>query len=374
MIRKILFSAILMSLLIVSFTTLPAVQATNPPTLDGLIDPEYGPPVFDVPSFGEIYVFSSPTHYYFIFNMSSNRNDNVFSGTNFHGTFGWNNHNFFHLLQSDKLGVQLYDCDGTLVYDFYIDYLYDTDTSKSPNDVTRWASGVSGPDGTVTVGTPADIETYTSLEYSLENTKYNTPNLEFDFTNSDPTGSGPPPYDDWLSPHSVVSPPGGGGAWEVDFGGADAGTIDWIFPMRYEWRVPKTDFDPTCVSAIAVTEIHNSPDKDDENTTTATTLTTSIDGTTSTTITTITIQTTDTSETTETTSETTTETTSETTETRTTTTEFTETIEEFEDPLAPVGGYAMPVNKLSIMSPYLVILGMIACLLTILKVKVSRKE
>ncbi|MCK5627192.1 hypothetical protein KAI23_04435, partial [Candidatus Bathyarchaeota archaeon] len=73
-----------------------------------------------------------------------------------------------------------------------------------------------------------------------------------------------------------------------------------------------------------------------------------------------------------TTGTTTTETTTETTET-TKITETTETIEEFDDPLAPVGGYVMPVNKLSVISPYLVILGMIAFLLTILKMSVHRK-
>lgn len=64
------------------------------------------------------------------------------------------------------------------------------------------------------------------------------------------------------------------------------------------------------------------------------------------------------------------------TETRTITTEvITQIIEEFEDPVSgPVSGYVMPVNKLSVISPYLVILGMIACLLTILKMSVRRKD
>jgi hypothetical protein len=68
--------------------------------------------------------------------------------------------------------------------------------------------------------------------------------------------------------------------------------------------------------------------------------------------------------------------TSVTAETRTITTEvITQIIEEFEDPVSgPVGGYVMPVNKLSVISPYLVILGMIACLLTMLKMSVGRKD
>jgi hypothetical protein len=98
------------------------------------------------------------------------------------------------------------------------------------------------------------------------------------------------------------------------------------------------------------------------------------------TITTATTTDTRTETTTETTSDTTTtdittaETTTTETTTKTTTTETTETIETFEDPMALVGGYVMPVNKLSVMSTYLVILGMIACLLMISKMRIRRKN
>lgn len=323
---------ILISSMVLVSAPLPAVYATNPPTLDGLIDAEYGAPVYSIPVFGDLFIFSGTTHYYFVFNMSSDRNDNIVQGNPHLNDFGWNNHNFKHLKQSDHLGVRIYDCDGTLVYDFLIDYLIDACTDDSctlsPNDPSRWSSGVFGPDGLVTVGDPNSIETYTSLEYSVENTKYNAPNQEFDFTNGDPAGS--PNYANWLSPHYASSPPPSG-AWEVNFPGSDSG-IDWIFPMRYEWRVPKSAFSPTCLTVIVITEIHNSPDKAGEGTlTTEYSLTTSIDGTTETT-TTETTETTTTSETTQTTTSTTSETsetttTSETTETTTTETSFSLTTE-----------------------------------------------
>jgi hypothetical protein len=83
-----------------------------------------------------------------------------------------------------------------------------------------------------------------------------------------------------------------------------------------------------------------------------------------------------TTETTETTTDTTTETAQTTTDTTTKTIETSETIEDHEDPFesAPVGGYVMPVNKLLIILPFIAILGMIACILTMLRMNIKRKE
>jgi hypothetical protein len=83
-----------------------------------------------------------------------------------------------------------------------------------------------------------------------------------------------------------------------------------------------------------------------------------------------------TTETTETTTDTTTETTETTSDTTTKTIETTETIEDHEDPFesAPVGGYIIPVNKLLVILPYIVILGMIACLLTIIRMNLQRRD
>jgi hypothetical protein len=114
---------------------------------------------------------------------------------------------------------------------------------------------------------------------------------------------------------------------------------------------------------------------DTTTTDTPTTDTTTTDTTTTDTTTTDTTTTDTTTTDTTTTDTTTTDTTTTLTTTRTTkTTDTTQTIEEFEDPLAPVGGYVMPINKLSVISPYLVILGMIACLLALLKIILYRKD
>ena len=201
--------------------------ATDPPTIDGLLDPEYD--LLVSTAVGDVYVFEDASFFYFTLEVSRSLNENVFQPVPGKPP-GWTStHTFAHLLNSDALGVVLRDSTHNIVYDFVIDYLYDTG-SGGVTDPTRWASGVAGPDGSADVGAPS--ASASSLEWNLENTT-------FDFTN------GGQPQSDWISPPEPAADP-------------------WEYKMSYEFKVDKTAFLTNNSNSIEFDYIHNSPSKGEE--------------------------------------------------------------------------------------------------------------
>ena len=183
---------------------------------------------------GLLYTAEDSGTLYFAFAQSVFINDNTY-GAN---SIGWGKrgHRLKDLLNSEHIKVQLFNNDGTLIYDFFIDYASDVGATKGKKFIGPVESlGVTGGDGSIAAGDPSTVDTDSSLAWNWINNQ------------TDP--------DDVNSPARIVTN-------TYDLGTTADPNDVWIYETVYEWSVPVSAFGASGYGGgITISEVHNSPVK-----------------------------------------------------------------------------------------------------------------
>lgn len=180
---------------------------------------------------GFLYTAEDSGNFYFGFEQSVFINDNTYA-QNAIGWPGKRGHRLKDLLNSEHIKVKLFDCNGNLVLEFFLDYATkDRQTGEIEN------LGVTGGDGVMIFGDPAMITGSGA-------------GLVWDMNLASP-----------LFPDRLNTNP-----QRVPTNTYDAGTTadpnaPWIYELTYEWSVSKAAFPNGCFGSIEILEVHNSPFK-----------------------------------------------------------------------------------------------------------------
>ena len=193
---------------------------------------------------------------HFGFSQTALINDNTYEANAIGWGFRRQGHSLKDLLQSEHIEVRLFDVNGVLQLDFFIDYATDADKKGGVIAEPIASTGVGGQDGSMILGDPAAIiSAASSLEYNF--------NVYAGFA----TLGG---REAWLAngcPDPTVTNPERIPANTYDAGTTADGTTpcEWIYELVYEWSVAKSafpaGFDITDLNSIQILEVHNSPFK-----------------------------------------------------------------------------------------------------------------
>jgi len=183
---------------------------------------------------GVLYLAEDASSLYFAFEQSVHINDNTY-GTD---KIGWKTNHHRDLKPLDKsehAKVQLQDCTGAVVLDFYLDYI----TKVGPGNYQNL--GVSGGDGSMLIGDPAYvIASDSSIGWNLHDAS--------------------PPYPGGLGDSPPRTPTN-----TYDYGTTADPNAPWIYPLVYEWQVDKAAFGASGYCDLTISEVHNSPLKSGAN-------------------------------------------------------------------------------------------------------------
>lgn len=180
---------------------------------------------------GYLYTAEDAGNLYFGFEQSVFINDNTYEA-NAIGWPGKRGHRLKDLLNSEHIKVKLYDCDGNLAMEFYLDYAtQDRDTGVVD------CLGVTGGDGAMLLGDPAHVTAASSA-------------LDWDFNDASPT------WPDKFTTNPMRVPTN-----TYDPGTTADPNAPWIYELTYEWSIDKAAFANGCFGSIEILEVHNSPYK-----------------------------------------------------------------------------------------------------------------
>ncbi|MCZ6692102.1 MAG: hypothetical protein O7H41_21155 [Planctomycetota bacterium] len=180
---------------------------------------------------GILYEATSGGTLYFAFEQSVFINDNTY-GVNAIGWPGRRGHRLKDLLNSEHMKAKMFDCNGNLVLEYFLDYA----TRDRVSGVIE-NRGVTGGDGEMILGDPAVI---TGSESSLV----------WDFNLASPTWADKDTTNPQRVPTNTYDP---GATADPD--------APWIYPLVYEWSVADSAFPAGFCGALTITEVHNSPFK-----------------------------------------------------------------------------------------------------------------
>lgn len=183
---------------------------------------------------GLLYQAEDADNVYLAFEQSVFINDNTYGpvGTNSIGWKAKRPHRLSDLLNSDKMGAKLFDKNGVLALDFFMDYA----TQDSATGVVQ-SLGATDGDGALNFGSATDIAAAQSSLY-------------WDFNVASPT---------WPT-KSTVSPP------RVPTNTYNLGTTanpanPWVYETTYEFAIKKSAFGAAGFGSVDVYSAHNSPPK-----------------------------------------------------------------------------------------------------------------
>ena len=184
---------------------------------------------------GILYEYEDADYLYFAFEQSVAIADNTY-GANAIGWSGKRGHKLRDLTQSDHAKVTLYDANGTVAMDFFIDY-----ASVDKKSGLTECLGISGGDGALLAGDPTHfIDASSSLDWNLNVASPAWPSYASDNPERVPTNT----YD----PGTTADP-----------------AYPWIYPLAYEWQIDKAAFGSVGYGALEISEVHNSPLKQGGN-------------------------------------------------------------------------------------------------------------
>ena len=236
-------------LLVAALMAMPGIALGETPTVDGFVrDPVTG--VVEEPYVvkgitytqdqttgvfaGILYRAEDDQNLYFAFEQSVHINDNTY-GANAIG-WGGKGHKLDALLRSEHAEIRMYDTNGTLILDFFLDY-----ASRHPkhtnNQVLCLGVSSNGADGALILGSASDIAAAGS-------------SLAWNFNNAAPTY----PNKDNTNPPRVPTN-------TYDSGTTADPSYPWIYPLVYEWAVRKSAFGAAGFGGLEILEVHNSPFK-----------------------------------------------------------------------------------------------------------------
>lgn len=180
---------------------------------------------------GLLYKAEDADNVYLAFEQSVFINDNTY-GTN---SIGWNPkrlHRLSDLLNSDRMGAKLFDKNGVLVLDFFMDYATQDKTTGFVQSL-----GATGGDGAINVGSATIIAAAQSSLY-------------WDFNVASPT---------WLtkptdSPKRVPTN-------TYNVGTTADPNFPWVYETTYEFAIRKSAFGTAGFGSVDVYNVHNSPPK-----------------------------------------------------------------------------------------------------------------
>jgi len=237
-------AALLVAVVMLAFT-LPAnaqLQLSPAPVIDGYVaDPVTG--VVEEPYLisgitytldsmtgdfaGLLYFYEDADYVYFAFAQSVHLSDNSYGVNGIGWTLG-RDHVLKDLYQSDHIEVQLYDTNGTLALDFFLDY-----ATFANDDIV--CDGIDGADGYLVAGDGTYIvDASSSLEWNFQTTPYLYPDRLIESPARTPTNT----YDEGTTA-DPASP--------------------WIYEQVYEFQIDKAAFGGLGFGDIQILEVHNSP-------------------------------------------------------------------------------------------------------------------
>ena len=183
---------------------------------------------------GILYQAQDATTLYFAFEQSVHINDNSY-GAN---AIGWppKGHKLKDLTNSEHAKIQLYDCAGNLVLDFFLDYV--SKKASTGQQVLHLGVQEAGSDGAMNFGDPAHIVGESaSLEWNHQVALPQWPDRNSSSPARIPTNT----YD----PGTTADP-----------------NFPWIYPLVYEWAIDRAAFGANgWCGQLQITEVHNSPFK-----------------------------------------------------------------------------------------------------------------
>jgi uncharacterized repeat protein (TIGR01451 family) len=180
---------------------------------------------------GLLYKAEDANNVYLAFEQSVFMNDNTY-GPN---SIGWSSrrpHRLSDLLNSDRMGVKLFDKNGVLVLDFFMDYATQNKTTLIVESL-----GATGGDGAINFGSATNIDAAQSSLY-------------WDFNIANPTWPTKPTD----SPRRVPTN-------TYNLGTTADPNFPWVYETTYEFAIKKSAFGSAGFGSVDVYNIHNSPPK-----------------------------------------------------------------------------------------------------------------
>ena len=189
---------------------------------------------------GILYQAEDATTLYFAFEQSVHINDNSY-GANSIGWPAGKSHKLKDLTQSEHAKIQLFDCAGNLVLDFYLDYA-SRSNKHTNNEVLHIDVLGAGGDGALNFGDVAHIVGESS-------------SLDWNHNQAVP-----------LYPNRINASPARLPTNTYDPGTSADPAYPWIYPLVYEWAIDKAAFSANgFCGGLVISEVHNSPLKTGTN-------------------------------------------------------------------------------------------------------------
>ena len=185
---------------------------------------------------GYLFTAEDDENFYFGFSQSVYINDNSYGANGIGWDFKKQGHRFSDLDKSEHAKIQLFDCQGNMPLEFYLDY---ASLVKQTGEVISYGPG--GTDGAMLTGDPAMVTGWSS-------------SLVWNFNNATP-----------LWPDRLSSSPQRVPTNTYDVGTTADPNYPWIYELTYEWSVSKAAFPGACFGDILISEVHNSPFKGANN-------------------------------------------------------------------------------------------------------------